>query len=182
MTIIKHHLPRELLLKFFHAHFMSHLHYCSFLFVKFNQDDIKKIQVLQSRCIKQIYGLDTRHPTTDLFKTVINNTLPVIGVIYSSLLNNIHKSLLLDRDELIKFDVSSTNRRSSGNLVPCRFKRKHRLGTDITHLGVNLYNQLPKDLKVLKSIDKFKSGIKKYMLSKIDLLLSPDQHSTRRIS
>lgn len=182
LTIIKHHLPQTLLLQFFHAHFMSNLHYCSFLYAKLNCEDIKKIQILQSRCIKQIYGLDTRFSTAELFKSVISNTLPVIGVIYSSLLTNIHKSLMLERDELIKFETSNSNRRSSGSLIPSRFTRKHRLGTDISHLGVKLYNQLPNELKNLKSLEKFKFNLKVYLLSKIDLLLSPDQHTLRKIA
>ena len=179
LTIIKHHLLQELLLQFFHAHFMSHLHYCSFIYAKMNCEEIRKIQVLQSRCIKQIFRLDAQYPTADLFKNVINNTLPVIGIIYASLITNIQKSLLMDRDELIKFEVSCNNRRSSGSLIPCRFKRKQHLGNDITYLGVILYNQLPKLLKDLKNLRKFKNEVKKYLLSKIDLLLSVDQHSSR---
>ena len=182
LSIIKHHLPQELLLQFFNAHIMSHLYYCSFLFAKFTQDEILRLQRIQNRCIRQIFGLDSRHSTLDLFQTYAKNTLPVIGIIYASLITNIHKSLMLDKDELIKFEINNSNRRSSGKLVSSRFRKKQYLGTDITYLGVILYNQLGNELKRIKNINKFKLETKQYVIGKIDLLLAPDQLKTRRIS
>jgi len=110
------------------------------------------------------------------------NTLPVIGIVYYSMMVYIKKSLLTNRQELLKFDINDSNRRSSGELIASRFKKKHCLGLDICYLGVNLYNQLSKELMDIKSLKKFKSELKKYLIGKIDLLLSPDQHKTRNIS
>lgn len=182
MSIIKHHLCREMLLDFYHAHFMSHLNYCSFLFSKLTKDELNSLQTLQSRCIKQIYGLHPQHPTIDLFKSYQHNSLPVIGIIYLSLISNIHKSILLNMDELIKFEVNDSNRRSNGEIKPCRYKRKSLLGTDITYLGVILYNQLDTKLKQINSLSKFRSEVKKYLSDKLDLLLAPDQLQTHLIS
>jgi len=182
LSIIKHHLPRELLIQFFHAHVMSHLHYCPFLFAKLTQEEILRLQRIQNCCIKQIFGLDKRHSTLDLFKTHLKNVLPVIGIIYASLITNIQKSLIFQKDEFLKFEITSTNRRSSGEIVSCRFRKRQHLGTDISYLGVILYNQLPTDLKQTKNFNKFKIGIKRYLSERIDLLLAPDQFKTRRIS
>ena len=117
-----------------------------------------------------------------MFKTYVTNTLPVIGIIYASLITNIHKSLVLNKDELIKFNVSNSNRRSSGDLIASRFRKKQQLGTDITYLGVILYNQLSKELKEIKNLIKFKLEVKKYLIGKIDLLFAADQFHNRRIS
>ena len=182
LSIIRHHLPRELLLQFFNGHIMSHLYFCPFIFAKFTQEEITRLQRIQNRCIKLIFGLDVCHSTIDLFKTYVGNTLPVIGIIYFSLITNIHKSMIMNKDELIKFNVSNSNRRSSGDLIASRFRKKQQLGTDITYLGVILYNQLPKELKEIKILHKFKLEVKKYLIGKIDLLFAADQFHNRRIS
>jgi hypothetical protein len=182
LTIIKHHLPLDMLLQFFHSHFMSHLNFCSFLLAKTSKTNLTRLQRLQNRCIKQIYQLESTYPTADLFRTVMNNTLPVLGICYLSLIAYIQKSLLMNREELLEFDVVVNNRRSNGELAPTRFKRRNRLGTDVSYLGVILYNQLPDDLKDLNNLKSFKKEVKKYLIDKIDLILSEDQIQTRRIS
>ncbi|KAL7012693.1 hypothetical protein ACKWTF_014992 [Chironomus riparius] len=171
-----------MLLQFFNAHIMSHLHYCSFLYVKLNQADILRLQRLQNRCIRLIFGLDSRHSTLDLFKSYAVNTMPVIGIFYYSLIINVKKSLLLNLDELLKYEIQSSNRRSSGELKPSHFRRRHHLGTDISYLGVILFNQLDAELKEMRNLTKFKQNLKKYFLGKIDLLLDADQLKNRRIS
>jgi len=126
LSIIKHHLPKELLLQFFHAHVMSHLSYCPFLFAKLTQEEILRLQKIQNRCIKHIFRLDSRHSTLDLFKTYLINALPVVGIIYASLMINIQKLLLLEKDELLKFEIMNSCRRSSGDIVASRFKKRRQ--------------------------------------------------------
>jgi hypothetical protein len=112
----------------------------------------------------------------------MKSTLPVIGIIYYSMLVYIQKSLLFDQPELLKFSINDSSRRSSGQLKSVRFRKKQCLGLDIGYLGVNLYNQLDKKITEIKSIKRFKTELKKHLIDKIDLLLSPDQHKTRRIA
>ncbi|KAL7010620.1 hypothetical protein ACKWTF_016896 [Chironomus riparius] len=108
--------------------------------------------------------------------------MPVIGIFYYSLIINVKKSLLLNLDELLKYEIQSSNRRSSGELKPSHFRRRHHLGTDISYLGVILFNQLDAELKEMRNLTKFKQNLKKYFLVKIDLLLDADQLKNRRIS
>lgn len=182
LSIIKHHLPTEMLLDFFNGHFMSHLYYCSFIYAKLSIEQIQRLQRLQNRCIKKIFSLDIQHSTLDLFKTYMPNTLPVVGVIYYSMMVYIKKSLLTNKPELLEFTINDSNRRSSGELVPCRYRKKHCLGHDIGYLGVILYNQLSKDLTEEANLKKFKINLKSYLITKVDLLLDGDQQKTRRIS
>lgn len=69
LRIIKNHVPTEALIQFFNAHFMIHLYYCAFIYAKLTKDEIKRIQVLQNRCIKAIFKLDSRHDSVDLYKS-----------------------------------------------------------------------------------------------------------------
>ena len=182
LSIIRHHLPRELLIQFYHAHFMSHIYYCSFLYIKFTKEEIMRIQRLQNRCIKIMFNLDSRHSTIDLFTSFDHKSLPVIGIIYAAMIINTKKSLLLNMEELLDFEIYSNNRRSSGNVIPSNFSRKRCIGTDISYLGPILFNQLPKELKEMKNLNKFKVKVKSYLLEKIDLLMAPEQLKTHRIA
>lgn len=154
LSIIRHHLPREMLIQFFNAHFMSHLHYSSFIYARLKGFELMRIQRLQNRCVKQIFFLHPRHPTSELYKNIMPKTLPVIGIVYSSMILAIHKSRILNREELLNFEVNRSNRRSSGMLIPSRFKKVSCLGTDITCLGVKLYNQLGKKNQINKKSTK----------------------------
>ena len=182
LSIIRHHLPREMLIQFFNAHIMSHFHYCSFIYVKLNQAEILRLQRIQNRCIRMIFNLDPQHSTVDLFRTYAVNTLPVIGIFYYSMIINIQKSISLNMDELLKYEIQHNNRRSSGEVRPTRFRKRQHLGTDISYIGVILYNQLDDELKKTNNLTKFKKNLKIYLLDKIDLLLDPSQIQNRRIS
>jgi hypothetical protein len=94
----------------------------------------------------------------------------------------IKKFLLTNMPELLQFNVNNSNRRSSGELVPSRFRKKNCQGIDISYLGVKLYNQVSKQITEIEDVKKFKIEAKKYLLDKIDLLLALDQHKTRNIS
>ena len=85
-------------------------------------------------------------------------------------------------DELLKFEVHSNNRRSSGDIKPSRFTKKRHIGTDISYLGPILYNQLSSELKEIKNLNKFKFEVKQYLLDKKDLLMAPDQLQTHKIT
>ena len=100
------------------------------------------------------------HSTLDLFKTYMTNTLPVIGIIYFSMLVYIQKSILLHRSEFLEFSTNVSNRRSSGQLIASRFNRKQYLGRDTSYLGVILYNQLDIKIKEITNLEKFKMEVK----------------------
>lgn len=181
LRIIRNHLPTHALLQFFHAHFMSHLYYCAFIYSKLTKEELKRIQRLQNWCIKAIFRLDSTHETVDLFKTYMPNTLPVIGVIYTSMIVNIKKSLIFNTESLPKFEVVNSITRANGSLKLRKFNRKNRLGIEAGYLGAKLFNQLPDDVKMINKLGKFKFKLKKYLLSVVDLLLDEDQLNSRRI-
>jgi hypothetical protein len=102
-----------------------------------------RLQRLQNWCIKVIFNLDKKHNTVDLYKNVILNTLPVIGVTYMSMIVMIKKSLTFETDLLPKYQLISNNTRQNGLLKANIFKRKNRGGNEASCLGVRIYNQLP---------------------------------------
>ncbi|KAL7045347.1 hypothetical protein ACKWTF_002204 [Chironomus riparius] len=110
------------------------------------------------------------------------NTLPVIGVIYYTMITNIKKSLLINSDLLPKFTTIESNRRSNGTLEMKNFKRKNRIGIEASYLGIKLFNRLPEELRNIKKLYKLKFHLKKYLLCELDLLLSDEQLISRKIS
>jgi hypothetical protein len=171
LRIIRNYLPRESLIQFFHAHFMSHI---AFLYAKFAKEDIMR---LQNYCIKAIFNLDKQHSTVDLYTNIIHNTLPIVGIIFIS-----KKSQMYDSDLLPRYQMYTNNTRSNGTMRASRFKRKNKLGNETSCLGIKLFNQLPEDIRNLNSLIKFKRETKRYLLGKVDILLASDQFSNRRIA
>jgi len=182
LRIIRNYLPRKALIEFFNAHFLSHVYYCAFIYAKLTKDEIKRIQILENRCIKTIFKLDSRHATVDLYKSYMERTLPAIGIIYYTMIINIKKSLIFNSALFPSFELIESNTRSKGLLKSTRFNRKNRIGNEASNLGVRLFNQLPIELRQLKRIGKFKTLLKKYLLDKIDLLLDEQQLCNRLIS
>lgn len=182
IRIIKHYLPKEALIQFFHAHFMSHIHYCSFIMAKFTKQNIMRIQRLQNWCVKLIFQLDKKHSTLDLYTNVINNTLPIIGIVYLSMLSFIKKSLIYSNELLPKYELNTNLTRLNGTLKVDRFKRKNRAGNETSCLGVKLFNQLPEEIRNLTSLKVFKKRVKIYLQKNVDILLMDDQFSNKRIS
>jgi len=112
----------------------------------------------------------------------MTKTLPTIGVIYFTLITAIKKSLIYNSDLFPRFEVLENNTRSNGLLRATRFRRKNRIGNEASYLGVQLYNQLPKDIKSLKKLGIFKKKLKEYLLENTELLMDQNQLTSRKIA
>lgn len=159
-------------MNFFFGHFMSKLSYCAFLLLRSSSQDIKQLQTKQNRCLKIIFGLPMIFSTKELYTEVAPNVLPVIGLLFYSCLLSIKKSLLMNDDSLVKFEVLKSDRLK--NIKIGKFKSNY-LTNDITTLGSSLYNSLPVSIKSMDNLNSFKSHLKAYLLSKNITLISQEQ-------
>ena len=83
----------------------------------------------------------------------MRNTLPILGVVYYTILVNIRKSISLNNDLLPKYEINKgTTTRENQKLKPLRFCKKNRIGNESAYLGAILHNQLPADLTELKGL------------------------------
>lgn len=172
---LKNSLTTKQLINFYYAHFQSTLCYCSFLILRCPATFIYSLQVLQNRIFKIIFTLPHDFSTEKIFTEKMPRTLPVMGLLIYSVLMQVKKSLVLNDGSLVKFEWLSSSR--TGKLSnPTKGKFSEN---DIGALGVNLFNCLPKDLRLVHSINYFKSNLKRYLLSKNATLSSRRQMSTK---
>jgi len=69
--------------------------------------------------------------------------------------------------ELIKFEINDSKQRSSAYIKLSRLTMKSHIRTDISYLGAILYNQLSKELKEMKSLNRFKIPVKRYLFERL---------------
>ena len=121
------------------------------------------------------------HSTIDLFQTYLPNTLPIRGVIYYTLMVAIKKSVIANTNLLPKYSKTTSTTRQNGQLQAAMYRRKNRVGTESSYLGVILFNQLPTNIREIQKLERFKLEVKKYLLDHVEKLLKDDQLKTRRI-
>ncbi|KAG5674350.1 hypothetical protein PVAND_004325 [Polypedilum vanderplanki] len=68
LRIVRNFLPSPILWQFYNAYVGSHLNYCNFVLIRLSVKCIKRLQSLQSRAIKLVFGLELTFQTLDLFK------------------------------------------------------------------------------------------------------------------
>lgn len=166
---MKDKLPFSALKQFYFAHIHSHLMYCSFILLRCTEGDLKRLQRLQNRALKLIYQLPILCPTTDLFTLHAPDVLTVKGIIYYSTLLIIKRNLISTSPERLPIEKQRTNRL---NLLKPQMYRRNVMKNDVTCRGINIYNNLPSELKELNQLNAFKRAVKTYLLKHVEDLLN----------
>jgi hypothetical protein len=146
-------LPVAALKQFYFAHIHSHLTYCSFILLRCNENDLKRLQRLQSRAIKLIHNLPICYPTSDLFKFYAPDVLTVKGIIYYSAALMINRNINSSSPERLPVEKLQTSRHF---LLRAHIYRKKSMQNDICCVGVKIYNNLPSEIKEIQQFGTFK--------------------------
>jgi hypothetical protein len=120
-----------------------------------------------------IHGFNYRHSTLELFTIYERNLLPVVGIIYLSLIVQVKRCLVMRDGSLLQLELT-TGRLREGTIKKRRYK-KDCLKSDILILGAHLYKQLPQEIRRIDDYYYFKAKVKKFLGSKLQLLLKEDQ-------
>lgn len=173
MFRVRSFVPRNALLKFYFGCIHSHLQYLIIVWGHACKSKLKKLQVLQNRCLKIIYLLPRLYPTQQLYTSFKHNALPIRGLcdlqsclfIYDTIKNpDMHHNLTLPSR------THNHNTRHANNLA--RSRAMSNLGqTRITFYGPSAYNNIPERLKTMNNRLLFKTNLKLYYRSKINTLL-----------
>jgi hypothetical protein len=165
-------------IQFYHAHLHSHLLFCSFALLRCRSIDIERLQRLQNKALKTIFGLPPRYHTHDLFNNYAlpRRILSVIGCIYMSAITLVHKCIHSDDRSLPTIRLQA----HSANLdLHLHTAKKKVLKDDVSHCGAKLFNQLPDSIKRISCHGSFKEELKKFILEHTDSLLKPGQFTSR---
>lgn len=141
---------------------------------------IKRVAVLQSRALKQVFRLLILHPTKTLYSVVAPNILPITSIYKKSIVTYVQQCLLNCIHHNSQFEYIShqanTRLRGSKKLKLPKI-RTMKYGThSIRSNAANFYNTLPQDITELKDIRKFKSEVTKWLQKKSESKpnLNPD--------
>lgn len=159
MNIIKKHLPTYSLMQFYHAFIGSHIHSNGFLLWRLNTGDINRLQIIQNKSLKSIFGLKSEFPTEKLFKEKAVNILPVLGIACYNLLLMTKKYIITGTEDFEEIDEG----RRENQLKFWRFK-KPVMANDFICLGPKIYNQLPKEIRDIMRYNQYKKKLKTYLL------------------
>lgn len=175
LSIIRKELPTNEKLQFYYSFINSHLCSNAFLLSRATIENIKSLQIMQNRAIKMVFDLDIRFHTTDLYRDVAKDILPVVGLIYLSHIVMVKKCLIFANidNSLPKLALIEGGRRA-GNIKYDIAKRR-LLEKDISHFGAALYNQLPTEIKQIDKLQQFKQNVKAYLLQRVEILLRDGQ-------
>ena len=166
---MKNKLPVDSLLKFYYGHIHSHLAFCSFTLMRCTATDIKRLQILQNRALKLALSLPQSTDTDEVFLDHVHNILPVKGIVYYSMITMVKKNLQNSLPDKIPMEKT----RSSRNCLLL----KHGCSTqtmknDICCAGIDIFNNLPLDIKRISQLIPFKNAVKQFLLDHVKELLT----------
>lgn len=160
MYVIRNQLPTSSLMQFYNAFIGSHLYCNGFLICRLSTVDIHRLQVIQNKALKTAYGLERRFSTEKLFNEVAVNVLPVMGIAYLNVLLLTKKYVLGSFDDVEEI----TEGRRKNQLKYPRFRKKV-FSDDISCLGPKVFNQLPPEIREIRSYSVFKRKLKNFLLN-----------------
>lgn len=166
-------LPFKALEKLYFAFFHSHLQHLAIIWGSASNERLKRIQVLQNRCLKLIHKLPQLYSSALLFTDSKIKTLPIRALYHQQLM--IHTYSVVNRQDLLtnmrfsRRTHSHLTRRA--NHLPIPRVRTNYGKRSFGYLGPVLFNRLPQTLKNYTPSSKFKKELKMYLKSNVTLYL-----------
>lgn len=154
-------MPQKVLWHFYNSCTMSHVCYLNPIWNAAAQNQIQSLKVCINRSIKDILRLPRLYPTILLYNSFrlpleIYNTFSTIFLIFK-IQNNLIKSHVM-----LKFIDTNTRQHSNFYVETVRTSAGAK---NIFINGLIMYNNLPNELKIEKSISGFKLKLKKYLFN-----------------
>lgn len=160
---------RKTLLSFYYAYIHSLFQYVVVVWGNACKSRLKKLQVLQNRCLKVIFRLPYLYPTLDLYSDRSHSILPIRGLLELQTCTIVH-AIRYNTDTHHNLDLpiysSSRSTRQANQLM--RIGSHTILGQKrISVRGPQVFNSLPNSLQFNERLNSFKTKLKMYLKSKI---------------
>lgn len=169
MRRISGFVTRKALLSYYYAYIHSQLNYLVSIWGRACISNIKKLQVLQNRCLKTIFRRPYLYSTILLYSDGSHNILPLIALCElqtHQLVFDVIHSPIMHHNMQFPQALNIYGTRQANNLQ--RVKASTNFAQRrIRFIGPLKYNQLPVELKQVPNRETFKSKLKLYMKSKL---------------
>lgn len=169
MKRVRSFVHKEALLKFYYACIHSILQYLIIVWGHAAKSKIKKIQVLQNRCIKVIFNLPPLFPTNTLYTNLGHKIIPILGLRDSQTIMFVH-NILNNRN--FHHNIAFPNRANLRTTRHAHELLRNRANTNlglvcISNYGPLKFNSLPISIKGITSTSLFKSKLKQHLLRNV---------------
>lgn len=157
----------------YNALIQSPLSYLAILYGYKRTYELKSLQRMQNKALKVVFNLPLMYSTVSLYKNVSKTVLPMYGICKLQLLIYVFKSLHNMGHHTIKFSYNqhASNMRNNTNLTVTRC-RLESTKQRVEYMGSREFNNLPEPLKSINRISLFKVSLKKYLLEKLEEILT----------
>ena len=169
---VKEKFPRKVLIQIYNTLFIPYLSYCNLVWGYSPKSHTNRLQVLQKRAVRTIFGVKRMHHTPPLFRK--NNMLRFdellkyrTALFIFKLKNKLvprHYPILIRN--LFRSAHSNINTRTTLHVYP-EVPKSCLQERTIRFKGTEIWNQLPKKAIDTNLLGPFKSEIKKYLISSI---------------
>ena len=154
----------EALLTIYNSLFLPHLMYCSEIWGNTCKTALNQIFFLQKRAIRIVHSVGRIAHTCNLFhKSKALKFFDIVKFKSLILMYNAKLSLLpCNIQSYFKFNNTTTRQQGLFSHISCRTTKKSHC---LSIKGVKLFNNLPKWLQNISTINSFRQNLKKYILS-----------------
>ena len=170
--IMKQWLPEKEKLQLYYAYFHSKVKYGIQLYGTANRASIKKIQILQNKTIKTLFGLDYLTPTIDILKKYKLTTVKDLYKITIAQFVHKQRNQMLPKPFINYFrpvsDITERSTRQS-NLLNTNRVNTEQAKKMIQHAGAIIWNEISSNIEQniqIFSTNIFKNTIKSYYTCK----------------
>ena len=151
--------PQKVLIQLYYSLFYPHLLYCTRIWGGTYSAHIHQIVVIQKKCIRIIAGVTYNTHTSPIFKRL--NILKFNDVYKFQICQYMFKSV---RSGDFTPPLHSYQTRQHSDIVSV-FQRLTTTQKSIKYSGPKIWNDLPVYLREIRKFHKFKSDLKKYLIS-----------------
>lgn len=162
-------LPVKCKLQIFNAFHVSHIRYLLPIWSSTSQLNLQSIHIITNRALRIIKNRPFLSPTAELY--VSPSTLKISQLIIFELIFLIYKvkNGFIKNNFLLRQtnEVHNYNTRHASNFY-INFARTNVNHQNFLYKGLNLFNNIPEDIKIINGISKFKIELKKYIVHSFD--------------
>jgi len=164
MYKVKYLLDSTSLFMLYSTLILPYLYYCCEVWANTYESRLKRLIVFQKRAIRIVERLSYRAHTNDIFVKL--NTLKFCDIVKLKTALVVYKAkcMLLPNRLIDLFKINTNETRQKG-LFKVVYRRTKTKSFSVSHIGVQIWNDLPDKVKASKSLSMFKCLYKKYLLN-----------------
>ena len=167
LKMLKHTFPTNALKTIYHSLIYPYFNYCNLIWGSAANSHLQSLTLIQKKCIRIISKAGYYDHTEPLFKEQKILTVPEIyeynctKFIYQCYNNKTYTNF---KNKLVKnSDIHSHNTRSKDSIRKPRV-RLHKFINSFLYKGIDMWNELPDRIKLIKTFDSFKIAAKAFVI------------------